>query len=97
MQQSFYVECAIEYVRQNCAELKPQKISVACIVEHQRASAQTSKKTIFSKFFYQFFVCFHFKLTIDACSMFFHLSKVLGVIETNVLAIFIVVLLLFLD
>ena len=65
-------------------------ISAACCIEAQRAAPQTSKKLHSVNLFIYFLICFHFKLTIDPCRMFFHLSQMLGVIEINVLAIFVV-------
>ena len=71
-------------MRQNCAQLKAQKIGLACCVDPQRVSPQTSKNLHSANFFIHFLICFHFKLTIDAFSMFSHLTKVLGVIETMI-------------
>ena len=69
-----------------------------CVVLSLNEYLHKPKKKLHSvNFFMYFLIFFHFKLTIDACSMFVCLAKVLSVIETNVLAIFVVVLMLFFD
>ena len=69
MMQRFHVECAIEHVRWNYAQLNPQKFSITRSIEAERAAHKPQTKLHSVIFLINFLIHFHFELTIDPWSM----------------------------